>query len=241
MPGAAPLLLPCGRIERSRAGADAADTRVGSRQRRDHSVPRPQLRYQAEPQREGSRFCPVWWASVSPRQISLADDPVAVPIIHVRVCRMASAHGGDAVPARLGACDAAIPVVVVQLKSAALRACGRNRGRRGRLPGRVDDHGGRGAARKDPLDRIAFTLIDGEGVQPVRSARGEPGRGERAGTHPSTGPGQPIPCRAGPQGAAHAVTFRPPPVDPLRARARGGVDLPTVEGTAARGTPGGRG
>ena len=48
------------------------------------------------------------------------------------------------------------------------------------------------------------------GLQPVRPARDEPGRGERAGTHPSTGPGQQIPCRAGPQGAAHAVTFRPP-------------------------------
>ena len=79
-----------------------------------------------------------------------------------------------------------------------------------------------------------------QGLQLVRPARGEPGRGERAGTHPSTGPGQQIPCRAGPQGAAHAVPVRPPPVDPLRDRARAGVDRPTGEGTAARGTPWGR-
>ena len=80
-----------------------------------------------------------------------------------------------------------------------------------------------------------------QGLQLGRPARGEPGRGERTGTHPSTGPGQPIPCRAGPQGAAHAVPVRPPPVDPLRARARAGADRSTGEGTAARGTPWGRG
>ena len=65
---------------------------------------------------------PIGPAMTGSGSASLAHDPIAVPIIHIRVGGVTAAHGGDAVSARLGACDAAVPIVIVELKSAALRA-----------------------------------------------------------------------------------------------------------------------
>ena len=73
---------------------------------------------------------------MSPLQISLTDDPVAVPIIHVRVRRMASAHGGDAVSARL----------VIKVSLAAEDAI-RSEHDRGREAQRDEHVGGKGPRR----------------------------------------------------------------------------------------------
>ena len=60
--------------------------------------------------------------------------------------------------ARLGAGDASISIVIVELKSAALRAGGWHRGCLSRPSECIDDHGGREAAREDTFERIALNL-----------------------------------------------------------------------------------
>ena len=51
----------------------------------------------------------------------LADDAVVVAVVHVRVRRMPAMDGRDPVPARLGARDAAVVVVVVEIEGARVR------------------------------------------------------------------------------------------------------------------------
>ena len=52
---------------------------------------------------------------VTPRPL-LTHHAIAVPVIHVDVCRMTGVDGGDAVLACLGAGDAAVAVVVIALE-----------------------------------------------------------------------------------------------------------------------------
>ena len=92
---------------------------------------------------------------------------VVVRIIHVRVSGVSPTDGSDAVAPRLGASDAAVPVVVVQLEGiAGLSSPRTGDGSRclawtGLLR---DRHLGRRATRQDVLQHVAFAPIDGEFV-----------------------------------------------------------------------------
>ena len=66
---------------------------------------------------------------VTPRPL-LTHHAIAVPVIHVDVCRMTGVDGDNAMPARLGAGDAAVAVVVIALEGTVVSFTRRDGGRR---------------------------------------------------------------------------------------------------------------
>ena len=109
---------------------------------------------------------------------SFAQDPVPVAVAHVPVRRVRAVHGRDAVPARLLACNPAVPVVVVASEGAEAR---RRRGsglarprRRFRASGKL--HLQAVASGDNPFKCRGLPAVDGEavGTLDLKDATGEP-------------------------------------------------------------------
>ena len=96
----------------------------------------------------------------------LTHHAIAVPVIHVDVCGMSGVDGGDAVPACLGAGDAAVAVVVIALEGTGTSFTWRDwdRRRNGSRTEVVDVHGRRCTPRQDAFQHVSFTRVDGEGI-----------------------------------------------------------------------------
>ena len=91
---------------------------------------------------------------------------IAVPVIHVDVCGMTGVDGGNAMPARLRAGDAAVAVVVIDLEGTATSVTRRDWDRRRDWSRTiaVDVQRRRCTPRQDAFQHVSFKRVDGEGI-----------------------------------------------------------------------------